>query len=137
MIRILPIIGLLLLIPLIAMQLTNEVNWSFFDFIIMGGMLTIAGLLIGTTLKKVNSYNNRLVIVSIPPIIIKSKKDQFTSLVNCIAINGIKSNSPTIYKILIIILKSKYNTYILIPSFLLISFTFVGFFVCERMGRFG
>ena len=64
-IRIFYIVGLLLLIPLIAMQLTNEVNWSFFDFIIMGGMLTIAGLLIGTTLKKVNSYNNRLVLILI------------------------------------------------------------------------
>ena len=41
MVRILPIVGLLLLIPLIAMQLTDEVNWSFYDFIIMGGMLTI------------------------------------------------------------------------------------------------
>ena len=50
MIRILYIVGLLLLIPLIAMQLTNEVNWSFFDFIIMGGMLTITGLLIGIIL---------------------------------------------------------------------------------------
>ncbi len=37
MIRILPIVGLLLLIPLIAMQLTNEVNWSFFDFYNYGG----------------------------------------------------------------------------------------------------
>ena len=53
MIRILYIVGLLLLIPLIAMQLTNEVNWSFFDFIIMGGMLSITGLLIGIILKKV------------------------------------------------------------------------------------
>jgi hypothetical protein len=39
-------------------------------------------------------------------------------LVNCIAINGIKSNSPTTRKILIIILKNKYKTYIFISSFL-------------------
>jgi len=45
MIRILYIVGTILLIPLIAMQLTNEVNWSLFDFIIMGAMLTITGLL--------------------------------------------------------------------------------------------
>jgi len=49
----------------------------------------------------------RPVIVSIAPIIIKSNKDQLTSFVNCIAINGIKSIVPTIYKILIIISKSK------------------------------
>ena len=63
MIRILPIVGLLLLIPLIAMQLTNEVNWSFFDFIIMGGMLTITCLLIGIILKKVNNSKNRLILI--------------------------------------------------------------------------
>ena len=63
MIRILPIVGLLLLIPLIAMQLTNEVNWLFFDFIIMGGMLTITGLLIGIILKKVNNSKNRLILI--------------------------------------------------------------------------
>jgi len=63
MIRILPIVVLLLLIPLIAMQLTNEVNWSIFDFIIMGGMLTITGLLIGIILKKVNNLKNRLILI--------------------------------------------------------------------------
>ena len=63
MIRILPIVGLLLLIPLIAMQLTNEVNWSFFDFIIMGALLTITGLLIGIILQKVKNSDNRLILI--------------------------------------------------------------------------
>jgi len=63
MIRILPINGLLLLIPLIAMQLTNEVNWSFFDFIIMGALLTIIGLLIGIILQKVKNSKNRLILI--------------------------------------------------------------------------
>jgi len=63
MIRILPIVGLLLLIPLIAMQLTNEVNWSFFDFIIMGALLTITGLLIGIIFQKVKIPKNRLILI--------------------------------------------------------------------------
>jgi hypothetical protein len=63
MIKILPIVGLLLLIPLRAMQLTDEVNWSFFDFIIMGALLTITGLLIGIILKKVNNSKNRLILI--------------------------------------------------------------------------
>ena len=63
MIRILYIVGLLLLIPLIAMQLTNEVNWSFFDFIIMGALLTITGLLIGIILQKVENSKNRLILI--------------------------------------------------------------------------
>jgi|TARA_B110000240_G_scaffold37000_1_gene40706 hypothetical protein len=68
-IRIFYIVGLLLLIPLIAMQLTNEVNWSFFDFIIMGGMLTITGLLIGITLKKFKTSKNRILLIAIIIII--------------------------------------------------------------------
>jgi len=58
--RILPIVGLLVLIPLIAMQLTDEVNWSFFDFIIMGVMLSITGLAIGIIIKKIkySKYRN-------------------------------------------------------------------------------
>ena len=60
MIKILPIVGLLLLIPLIAMQLTDEVNWSFFDFVIMGVMLFITALAIGIIIKmiKYSKYRN-------------------------------------------------------------------------------
>jgi len=60
MIRILYIVGTILLIPLIAMQLTNEVNWSLFDFIIMGAMLTITGLLGKIIFKKVKKYKHRV-----------------------------------------------------------------------------
>jgi len=34
--------GSLLLLPLIAMQFTNEVNWTGLDFLVMGAMLTVA-----------------------------------------------------------------------------------------------
>lgn len=36
------IAGLLLLLPLVAMQFTEEVNWDLADFIIFGAMLTAA-----------------------------------------------------------------------------------------------
>ncbi|MBF89026.1 MAG: hypothetical protein CMG75_05070 [Candidatus Marinimicrobia bacterium] len=63
--RILSIVGLLLLIPLIAMQLTDEVNWSFFNFIIMGTLLTITGLLIGIVVKKIKYYKYRKIFILI------------------------------------------------------------------------
>jgi hypothetical protein len=58
-VRILPIVGVLLLIPLIAMELTDEVTWPFFDFMIMGALLTITGLLIGVILKKIKYHKYR------------------------------------------------------------------------------
>ena len=58
-VRILPIVGVLLLIPLIAMKLTDEVTWPFFDFMIMGALLTITGLLIGVILKKIKYHKYR------------------------------------------------------------------------------
>ena len=65
MIRIFPIVGLLLLIPMIAMQLTDEVNWSFFDFIIMGIMLSITGLALGIIIKKIKDYKYRNIFITI------------------------------------------------------------------------
>ena len=61
-IKILRIVGLLLTIPLIAMQLTDEVEWSLFDFIIMGAMLSITGLLGDVILKKVKKSKHRLIL---------------------------------------------------------------------------
>lgn len=36
----------LLCIPIIAMQFTSEVNWSFMDFVVMGALLFGAGIVI-------------------------------------------------------------------------------------------
>ena len=69
MIRILYIVGTILLIPLIAMQLTNEVNWSLFDFIIMGAMLTITGLLGEIIFKKVKIVKYRVALYVVVAII--------------------------------------------------------------------
>ena len=65
MIKILLIVGLLLSIPLIVMQLTDEVNWSFFDFIIMGIMLSITGLALGIITKKIKYYKYRNIFIAI------------------------------------------------------------------------
>lgn len=55
-------VGILLLIPLIAMQFTSEVAWSFFDFLIMGILLIVTGLGIELALRLVPSTKNRIII---------------------------------------------------------------------------
>jgi hypothetical protein len=55
----------LLLIPLIAMQFTNEVNWNITDFIIMGVLLLGTGLLCELVLRKVKSMRYRIVICGV------------------------------------------------------------------------
>ena len=64
-IEIFSIAGFLPLIPMIAMQLTEEVSWSFFDFIIMGVMLSITCLSIGIIIKKIkySKYRNIFIIM--------------------------------------------------------------------------
>tara|TARA_X000000950_G_scaffold224306_1_gene270361 strand:+ start:4258 stop:4551 length:294 start_codon:yes stop_codon:yes gene_type:complete len=64
MIKILSVVGLLLLIPMIAMQLTDEVNLSFFDFIIMGVMLSITCLIIGIIIKKIKYFKYRNIFIT-------------------------------------------------------------------------
>ena len=67
-IKILQMVGLLLIIPLIAMQLTDEVEWSLFDFIIMGTLLLITGLMGEIIFKKVKKYKHRVILYVIVAI---------------------------------------------------------------------
>jgi len=68
-IKILQMVGLLLIIPLIAMQLTDEVEWSLFDFIIMGTLLLITGLMREIISKKVKKYKHRVILYIVVIII--------------------------------------------------------------------
>ncbi len=61
---ILSIAGLLLLLPLIAMQFTNEVNWSLSDFIVAGILLFGTGGLIEFSLRKINQVSQRVWIIA-------------------------------------------------------------------------
>jgi len=62
LITILTSVVILLMIPLIAMQFTNEVDWSAFDFAILGILLFATGLLCEFVMRKVKSIQNRLII---------------------------------------------------------------------------
>ncbi len=46
-------VALLLSVPLIAMQFSNEVNWTAFDFIVAGVLLLGTGLLCELVMRKV------------------------------------------------------------------------------------
>jgi uncharacterized membrane protein len=50
----------LLFIPLIAMQFTDEVKWTAFDFLVMGALLVIVGLIMELILSKFPLFKHRL-----------------------------------------------------------------------------
>ena len=64
--RLLTILGIviaILLIPLIAMQFTDEVNWQLTDFVIFGGLLLGVGFLIDMTLQKLKTSKYKTLII--------------------------------------------------------------------------
>ncbi len=62
LIIIVSVVAFILLIPFIAMQFTNEVNWNSFDFIAAAVLLLGAGLLCELVLRKVKKTKHRIII---------------------------------------------------------------------------
>ncbi len=58
-------IPLLLSIPLIGMQFTEEITWNLFDFIVMGILLLGAGLTIELVLRKVKKFEHRIILAGV------------------------------------------------------------------------
>ena len=56
---------ILLLIPLIAMQFTNEVDWKLPDFIIMGVLLLGTGLLCELVMRKFKRLEHRIFLCGV------------------------------------------------------------------------
>ncbi len=55
-------VALLLLIPLIAMQFTNEVNWTLLDFIVAGVLLLGTSLMCELVIRKISKIKYRIAI---------------------------------------------------------------------------
>ncbi len=55
-------VALLLLIPLIAMQFTDEVNWTLSDFVVGGVLLLSTGLICEFVMRKINKIEHRIAI---------------------------------------------------------------------------
>ena len=55
---------LLLLIPLVGMQYSNEVKWSLNDFIIMGVILLSFGIILNKIIYHVGAFNKKIILIS-------------------------------------------------------------------------
>lgn len=53
---------ILLLIPLLAMQFTEEVNWTLLDFVVAAALLLGTALMCELTLRKINKPRDRIAI---------------------------------------------------------------------------
>jgi hypothetical protein len=62
LIYIISTVALLLFIPLIAMEFTNEVKWTLMDFIVAGILLLGTGLACNFVMKKVKKTKFRIAI---------------------------------------------------------------------------
>ena len=51
------------MIPLLAMQFTEDVNWSIYDFVVMGFLLLFFSLGIDIAMKKVKNQNVKILYV--------------------------------------------------------------------------
>lgn len=55
-------VAFLLLIPFLAMQFTNDVNWTVSDFVVAGVLLLGTGLVCELVLRKVKKASYRIAI---------------------------------------------------------------------------
>ena len=59
---ILLIVAVILLIPLIAMQFTDEVNWNLLDFVVAAVLLLGTGLILDLISRKIKNIQTRTAI---------------------------------------------------------------------------
>ncbi len=67
---VLVIVVAILLIPLVAMQFTTEVNWNLTDFVVAGILLLGFGFIIEFTLRKLSGSKYKAVIIAAIVIIL-------------------------------------------------------------------
>lgn len=65
LIGILIAVAVLLCIPLIAMQFTNEVNWTLADFVVAGILLFGTGLTAEFVMRKVKNKDTQVGVIAV------------------------------------------------------------------------
>jgi hypothetical protein len=63
--RVVLVTAALLLIPLIAMQFNEQVNWTGEDFVIAGALLLMAGFALDVILRKVRDKNRKIIALGV------------------------------------------------------------------------
>ncbi|WP_227496555.1 hypothetical protein [Massilia litorea] len=63
LLRIALVTAVILLVPLVAMQFTREVNWTLGDFVVAGGLLMGTGLLFDLAVRKIRTQKARLITI--------------------------------------------------------------------------
>lgn len=61
LLRVVIVTAAVLMIPLVAMQFTNEVVWNLFDFAVAGTLLGVTGLLLTALFRLVSNSTYRAV----------------------------------------------------------------------------
>jgi hypothetical protein len=56
---------ILLLIPLVSMQFSSEVNWSLSDFLLMGALLAGTGFFLEVVLRTVSKRDIRIALIAL------------------------------------------------------------------------
>lgn len=69
-ILILAVPAVILLLPLIAMQFTKEVKWSFFDFAIAGLLLFNVSFICELVFRNVKQSKNRILLIGLLLIVL-------------------------------------------------------------------
>jgi hypothetical protein len=64
------IVAILLMIPLVAMQFTNEVNWDLFDFMVAAILLFGTGFLIELVMWRVKTTSARIALCGLLLIVL-------------------------------------------------------------------
>lgn len=65
MVRIALVTAVLLLIPLVSMQFSEDVDWKLNDFVVAGVLIFSAGLVLNLILTKVRTRKRKLVAVGV------------------------------------------------------------------------
>ncbi|MEN3278598.1 MAG: hypothetical protein V7631_4388 [Massilia sp.] len=63
LLRIALVTAAILLVPLVAMQFTREVNWTLSDFVIAGVLLMGTSLLLDLAARKIRTRKSRLITI--------------------------------------------------------------------------